>query len=284
MSKSLGNSPDPLDLIEKYGADGLRHGIMSIAPKGQDIRFSEERIEQGRNFCNKLWNVSRFRTINGPTQGNLSVPEILAKVDADQINDEDHAILLRLLKTIEGIENSYDQFEFNAVLKSIYKFFWNDFCDWYVESSKNRMKNEGAKVTCLAIPDFCFARNPPLLLHPFTPFITEELWNLLGFGKEDSIQFQAPTQSAEFENILRKANIILNQQALEEIDAVRELITQLRALKAERKLSNNRQVEFFYFEEENNRSILANSLATILEAVGAARIKPVETHQAVFPQ
>ena len=93
MSKSLGNSPDPLDLIEKYGADGLRHGIMSIAPKGQDIRFSEERIEQGRNFCNKLWNVSRFRLMADESGGPTSVNEILQRIDPAHLNQDDHAIL-----------------------------------------------------------------------------------------------------------------------------------------------------------------------------------------------
>ena len=169
MSKSLGNSPDPLDLIEKYGADGLRHGIMSIAPKGQDIRFSEERIEQGRNFCNKLWNVSRFRTISGSIEGNQSTTGILARINANFFSEEDQAILIRLKATIDEVEKCYLNYEFNSVLHSIYKFFWTDFCDWYVEDSKNRLKDDDTKSTCLAVQDFCL-REILLMLHPFTPF------------------------------------------------------------------------------------------------------------------
>ena len=187
MSKSLGNSPDPLDLIAKYGADGLRHGIMSIAPKGQDIRFSEERIEQGRNFCNKLWNVCRFRLLSGELVDNSAMDLITWRINSKLVNKYDQAILLRLIETHEEVEKLYEDYEFNAVLRSIYRFFWNDFCDWYIENSKGRLADEAEKGTCLAVQDICI-RQILLLLHPFTPFITEELWTLLpGQSGEEEI-------------------------------------------------------------------------------------------------
>ena len=107
MSKSLGNSPDPLDLIEKYGADGLRHGIMSIAPKGQEIRFSEERIEQGRNFCNKLWNVCRFRQSASPMEDNSMIELICLRIESEQVNKDDQAMLLMLAETLDQVEKFY---------------------------------------------------------------------------------------------------------------------------------------------------------------------------------
>src|SRR6202012_5980577 len=99
MSKSLGNSPDPLDLIGRYGADGLRFGIVSIAPQGQDIRFQEDRIESGKNFCNKLWNACRFRQMSGPAADNSSLETIVARLEPGRFDSDDHAILERLLAT-----------------------------------------------------------------------------------------------------------------------------------------------------------------------------------------
>ena len=165
MSKSLGNSPDPLELIAKYGADGLRHGIMSIAPKGQDIRFSEERIEQGRNFCNKLWNVCRFRQMADKAKDNSVIELILLRINQEAFNKDDHAILLRLSDTLDEVQKLYQEYEFNSVLHTIYHFFWTDFCDWYIEISKPRMTDSEEKETCLAVQDLCI-RQILLLLHP----------------------------------------------------------------------------------------------------------------------
>jgi len=129
MSKSLGNSPDPLDLIDKYGADGLRFGIISIAPQGQDIRFQEDRIESGKNFCNKLWNACRFRQMSGPSGDNSSLAAILARLVPAQFDADDHAILGRLLATTGEVERCFREFEFSAAVQALYGFFWNDFCD-----------------------------------------------------------------------------------------------------------------------------------------------------------
>src|SRR5687768_15203784 len=183
MSKSLGNSPDPLDLIQKYGADGLRFGIVSIAPQGQDIRFQEDRIESGKNFCNKLWNASRFRQMSGEAGDNSSMTKILARLDAAKFDADDHAILERLIATTADVERCFTEFEFSAAVQTLYGFFWNDFCDWYVEVSKSKLQDPATKGTCLAIQDLVL-RQTLMLLHPFIPFITEELWHLLGYGLE----------------------------------------------------------------------------------------------------
>lgn len=282
MSKSLGNSPDPLDLIAKYGADGLRHGIMSIAPKGQDIRFSEERIEQGRNFCNKLWNVSRFRTMTGELGENHQLSSIIERIDKDIINDDDQAILLQLAETLNEVERLYGVYEFNAVLQTIYRFFWNDFCDWYIEVSKSRLADENSKITCLAVQDICI-RHILLLLHPVTPFITEELWTLLAYSNGSSIQGISPGTGNELINELNSAGVKLENKVLIEMQNVRELVTSMRALKADRNLSNNKDVGFLFFADNEKAEVLNRHKNAILTTVGASALDRTEEQQSGMP-
>ena len=282
MSKSLGNSPDPLELISKYGADGLRHGIMSIAPKGQDIRFSEERIEQGRNFCNKLWNVCRFRQMSGKAKDNSIIEVILLRINQETFNKDDHAILLRLADTLDEVEKLYQEYEFNSVLHAIYHFFWTDFCDWYIEVSKPRMEDSEEKETCLAVQDICI-RQILLLLHPFTPFITEELWSLLGYAKGKSIQGFSSGKGADLLGTLSGYGFDLNRESLEEVSKTRELITLLRALKAERNLANNRKVEFFFVGNSEDEAAVTNNQSSILSMVGAAALKKADVAPSGLP-
>ncbi|MDA8774682.1 valine--tRNA ligase [Opitutales bacterium] len=282
MSKSLGNSPDPLDLIAKYGADGLRHGIMSIAPKGQDIRFSEERIEQGRNFCNKLWNVSRFRSMSAQLEDNSILELIVLRIQGDVLNEDDQAILLRLVETLDQVEKLYGEYEFNAVLQTIYRFFWNDFCDWYIEASKARVQESASKDTCLAIQDICL-RHILLLLHPVTPFITEELWFLLGFANGNSIQGMAPGTGAELLEKLSIGGLQLDTNVLDEMEHIRELVTSMRSLKADRNLSNNREVAFSYVASDEKADILSRHSKSILTTVGGSALNRVDVAPTGMP-
>ena len=282
MSKSLGNSPDPLDLIAKYGADGLRHGIMSIAPKGQDIRFSEERIEQGRNFCNKLWNVSRFRLMSAASEDNSMVELIVFRVQSDLVKEDDQAILLRLVETLDQVEKLYGEYEFNAVLQTIYRFFWNDFCDWYIEASKSRIQDSSSKNTCLAIQDICL-RHILLLLHPVTPFITEELWTLLGFSNGNSIQNVSPGTGDELLKKLAAGGLELDHNVLDEMQSVRDLVTSMRSLKADRNLSNNRNVAFSFLADDTKAEVLVRHTKSILVTVGASALNRVEQAPSGMP-
>jgi valyl-tRNA synthetase len=272
MSKSLGNSPDPLELIAKYGADGLRHGIMSIAPKGQDIRFSEERIEQGRNFCNKLWNVSRFRQMSGDSPDNSIPANIVGRIQKDFLTKDDQAILLRLSETLDTVEKLYKDYEFNSVLHTIYHFFWTDFCDWYIEVSKPRMNRDESKATCLAVQDLCL-RQILLLLHPFTPFITEELWSVLGYADGKSIQGYSPGSGSKLLQLLALREISISKSILEEVSKVRALVTDLRSLKAERNLSNNREAEFYFVAGPEDTKTVRENESSILAMVGAVALK-----------
>src|SRR5712692_4631512 len=231
MSKSLGNSPDPLELIEKYGADGLRFGLMRIAPSGQDIRFDEKRIEEGRNFATKLWNAARFRQMHGPSDAAPKIdPAVAGSIFAV-------AVLARLNETIDAVEAAYGEYQFNAVAQHLYDFFWSDYCDWFVEAAKTEIfgEDEGKKKSVLAVMDFvlsAFLR----LLHPFMPHITEELWSLLEFGKE-SIQFTTLPKKVSLEHV----DV---EKALEQVRAIREVVRAGRNLRAESRISPNAKPDF----------------------------------------
>lgn len=194
MSKSLGNSPDPLDLIGKYGADGLRFGLMRIAPIGQDIAFDEKQIEEGRNFATKLWNAVRFRQMHGPS-------EPMPRLDEASLSIYSIEVLSRFNEMLVGSETAYQEYKFNEAAQHLYDFFWGDYCDWFVEAAKTDIfgTDEARKRSVLMVMDFVlsgFLR----LLHPFMPHITEELWSLLGFRSDDenssTIQFAALPTSA----------------------------------------------------------------------------------------
>ncbi|HCJ11823.1 MAG: valine--tRNA ligase [Verrucomicrobia bacterium GWF2_51_19] len=235
MSKSLGNSPDPLDLIQKYGADGLRFGILSIAPKGQDIFFDEDRVALGRNFCNKLWNACRYRHMQGELDNNASLESIVGRIGKD-ITVTDQHILLKLLDSIDAYSRALDAYEFNTAVQTIYGFFWSDFCDWYLEASKLK-----SSPSTHAIQDLCI-RQVLQMLHPITPFIVEELWNVLQYG-DNFVQDVPFTTHRELSQKLQLPNSFC--ESLQSIEAIRELISKGRALKADYNLAN-KKVAFFF--------------------------------------
>ena len=177
MSKTLGNSPDPLELIAKYGADALRFGTMRGAPLGQDVLFDEKDVELGRNFCNKLWNACRFRQMHpGEVEGEIN-PQLLTS--------DDKWILLKLDQAIRELTTALAEYRFNEAAQMLYRFFWSEFCDWYLETAKVTFYGEDAarKANVLAVMDFVLG-NTLRLFHPFMPFITEELWHGLGYHQE----------------------------------------------------------------------------------------------------
>ncbi len=186
MSKSLGNSPDPLDLIGKFGADALRFGVMRSAPLGQDILFDEKNVELGRNFCTKLWNATRFRQMQGGETENEINPALLTS--------DDKWILLRLDAAIATVTAALEEYRFSDAANALYTFFWSEYCDWYVEASKASLGAAGAlagavinenplRVNTLAVMDFVLGHTLRLF-HPFLPFITEELWQGMGFNQD----------------------------------------------------------------------------------------------------
>ncbi len=273
MSKSLGNSPDPLDLIDKYGADGLRFGIISIAPQGQDIRFQEDRIESGKNFCNKLWNACRFRQMNGEAGDNATLAAIVARIDPAKFDADDHAILDRLMATTREVERCFREFEFSAAVQALYGFFWNDFCDWYVEVSKSKLQSADTKASCLAIQDLVL-RQTLLLLHPFIPFITEELWLLLGYGSANTFLMRDARveDSSQLAIALDSRGVQLDHAQIAAIDGVKTFVSQARALKAEHNLASKRDVRFLVKTGDAGWATLESNLAKLMRMAGAAEI------------
>jgi len=177
MSKSLGNSPDPLELIASYSADALRFGIMRSAPLGQDICFDEKNVELGRNFCTKLWNAARFRQMQGG--------EVETEISAALLSSDDKWILLRLNTAIAEVSTALEEYRFSDATATLYRFFWSEYCDWYIEASKAVLQgtDDKRKANTLAVIDFVLGHTLRLF-HPFMPFITEELWHGMGFNAD----------------------------------------------------------------------------------------------------
>lgn len=178
MSKSLGNSPDPLDLIAKYGADGVRMGMLLSSPAGNDILFDESQVEQGRNFANKIWNA--FRLLNGLEV--VSDDKIEKQIlDSNQLSADWFAGRLNAIYT--EIQTKYKEYKLSEVLMSIYKLIWDDFCSWYLEMIKpeyGKPINETAYKQAIHFFDELMR-----LLHPFMPFITEEVWQNIATRQQD---------------------------------------------------------------------------------------------------
>ncbi|PYJ56457.1 MAG: valine--tRNA ligase, partial [Verrucomicrobia bacterium] len=253
MSKSLGNSPDPLELIDKYGADGLRFGLMRIAPRGQDIRFDERQIEEGRNFATKLWNVARFRQMQGPSSAE-------PKIDTEQLSIYATEVLARLNETIDAVEAAYREYQFNTVAQRLYDFVWSDYCDWFVEAAKTDIfsEDEATKKSALAVMDFVLSA-VLRLLHPFMPHITEELWSLLGLGK-GSIQFAVPLEKVALNQV---ADVPAKRQL---VSAIYQAVQAGRNLRAESKLPSNKKIRVILRTDERSSFKEIPTLKRLLNA------------------
>ncbi|HIF30050.1 MAG: valine--tRNA ligase [bacterium] len=177
LSKSLGNSPDPIELFEKYGTDATRFSIMLMSPQGSDVYFSENGLEIGRNFMNKIWNASRFIMINHDEDFSNTL-------DRDSLDIYDKWILSKLDTTLKKVNVHYSNYQFNEAIKVIYDFTWNEFCNWYIEIAKikfNSSDKSEKNNTFLVAKEVL--KKVLLILHPIAPFITEEIWSYL---KNDS--------------------------------------------------------------------------------------------------
>jgi len=168
MSKSLGNGIDPIDMSEKYGTDPVRFTLAILAAQGSDIKLDERYFDTYRKFANKIWNATRFALINLDGYERKAL---------DELSLADRWILSRLQKTVSTVTEALEKYEFNVAAKSMYEFFWNEFCDWYIESAKPRLNGESRKTTqnvLVTVLDSSLK-----LLHPFMPFLAEELWQNL---------------------------------------------------------------------------------------------------------
>ncbi len=215
MSKSLGNGIDPIGIIEKYGSDAMRFSLMVLSTEGQDLKLSESKFEMGRNFCNKLWNASRFAMMN-LADYNGETPE------ENDLSLADKWILNRLQMATNKTLEALDGFHFSNAAQTLYQFVWNDFCDWYLEASKlHMMDKENAKARCAAQHTLKKVLGDTLrLLHPFMPFITEEIWSNLSPKSEILIVTKYPLRSdAPFE----KESKLFEITKKEPVEAIRNI-------------------------------------------------------------
>ena len=244
MSKSLGNSPDPIDLIDRYGADALRVGLLLIAPQGLDILFSEDKIEHGRNFMNKLWNSARFVEINLDQKINLNLDELL-KLELDVT---DKWILSKLNSTIIDVENAYRNYRMNEAVKVVYDFVYKNFCDWYIEFSKSRFYGTDDKDRLVAQNTSVYVLKVILkLMHPFCPFITEEIWSHF---TEDSLLI-----NSEWPNSNKK---LIDKKTEKELLLIMSLITSIRNIKASFAISPKREIVLVCKTNNKKSKILSN--------------------------
>lgn len=218
MSKSLGNGIDPMDVIEKYGADALRWFLSTGSAPGQDVRFSYEKMDAAWNFINKIWNASRFVIMNveGFTAENVDL--------TGEKTVADRWILTRLNETIEKVTSLFDQFEFGEAGRQLYNFMWDDFCDWYIEMSKEILygENEDAKQTTKSILVYVLDQTLRLL-HPIMPFVTEEIWAKIPHVGESLVVAEYPVVHPENND----------ETAAKGMEVLKELIRSVRNIRAE---------------------------------------------------
>ena len=261
MSKSLGNSPDPIELIEKYGADGVRMGMMLSAPAGNDILFDETLCEQGRNFNNKIWNA--FRLVKG------------WEVSADVEQDEASRIATRwfeskLREAYAEMDAHFAQYRISDALMTVYRLFWDEFSSWYLEMVKPAYKDGKAQPVAQATYDATLRFFDALLrmLHPFMPFITEELWQHLADRKEgESIMVECQTVEKPTE---------ADARLCEEFEAVKQVVAGVRSVRNQKNIAPRQQL---VLQAVGTNEVAAYD-AAILKMANLEKIEVVEAKAA----
>ncbi len=217
MSKSLGNGVDPLEVIDTYGADALRFSLATGNSPGNDMRYIPERVEASRNFANKIWNAARFILMNLENDNVLPI-------NIDDLALEDKWIISKYNTLVRDVTENLDRFELGMAVQKLYDFIWDVFCDWYIEICKARLngEDEKAKNTARSVLVYVFT-NTLALLHPFMPFITEEIWQTMPHGDEQALmvtewpkfceEFNFSAEETEFEKIMLVIKAIRNRRA-----------------------------------------------------------------------
>ncbi|WNQ12964.1 valine--tRNA ligase [Paenibacillus aurantius] len=228
MSKSLGNGVDPLEVIEKYGADAMRFMISTGSTPGQDLRFRWEKVEQARNFANKIWNASRFALMNleGMTAADIDL--------SGELGTADRWILHRLNETVRDVTRLNESYEFGETGRLLYNFIWDDLCDWYIEFSKLSLygTDEAAKKSTRSVLAYVLDRTQRLL-HPFMPYISEEIWQHLPHEGETITLASWPVYEAGFEA----------PEAVREMELLMDIIRSVRNIRAEVNVPMSKKIE-----------------------------------------
>ncbi len=250
MSKTLGNVIDPLDIIEKYGADALRFTLAILTVQGRDIKLAEEKFEGYKHFANKIWNASRYVLMNTPEDFLARLPYMAP------LKPEDKWIITRLNETAEAVNKALSEYQYSQAAHAIYEFFWSDYCDWYIEFTKERIykkppEGEGEEVEQLkmqienerttALYTLHYVLEKALrILHPFMPYITEELWHKLPSAEGESISLKEFSEKNEEE---------IFTEDKEKVERLKEIITAIRSLRADLQIKPNQKIKAAYKTE-----------------------------------
>ena len=256
MSKSLGNGIDPLEVIDQYGCDALRLTLVTGNAPGNDMRFYHERVESSRNFANKVWNASRFIMMN-------MEENVVAEPDASLLNEADKWILSRVNRLAKDVTENMDKFELGIAVQKVYDFIWDEFCDWYVETAKYRIyhkEEEKAAADCVLWVLKTVLKQALKLLHPFMPFITEEIYSVLVPEEESLMMSEWPQFHAEWD-FPTEENVM---------EHVKEITRGIRNMRAEMNVPNNRKTKVYVVCEDteicDGISTLENSIKPLMMA------------------
>ncbi len=258
MSKSLGNGIDPLEIIEEYGADALRFTLVTGNSPGNDMRFYIERVEANRNFANKLWNATRFVLMN------IEEDLIYDSIDIDKLEQEDKWIISKLNKVIKDVSDNLGKYELGLGAQRIYDFIWDEYCDWYIEMVKSRLygENKESKITAQKVLVFVL-KNILKLLHPFMPYITEEIWHHLPNNDKALIVSEWPKYNHEFE--FEGAELA--------VEYIKAAIKSIRNARAEMNIAPSKKANtIFVTEDDTIKEIIENGKRHFMNLASAESI------------
>ena len=279
MSKTLGNGVDPLDVIEKYGADALRFSVLSGTTMGNDIKYMPEKLEQASNFANKIWNAAKF------VSNNLADEELVRKFcyeafekekkyNPDCFKIEDKWILNKFDKLVVEVTKNIDNYELGIALDKIYNFIWNEYCDWYIEMCKTRIysNEEKIKVPVSDVLSHILASSLKLL-HPFMPFITSEIYpNLIVFGTEDLIVAKWPD--------IRKEFVFDKEEKF--VETIKEIVVEIRNVRAKMNVHPSKKVELIFVT--NNYQEQLKEAEHFIEKLGFGSKVTIKSDKTEIPE
>ena len=242
FSKSLGNSPDPITLFKEFGTDAVRFGTLLMAPQGLDVLFSKDRLEVGKNFMNKLWNAARFTFMN-------LIDGIPPDIDLrhENLGLSDKWIISRFEETAFNVNRELNNYRFNEAAKAIYEFTWNDYCDWYVEIAKIRLYGDDPKKADIARAVLIHVLKGILtLLHPYSPFITEELWSYFKTKNEKDLII-SPWINGK---------VLKNEQVFDSMDLLQQIVTSIRAIRSQLNIPPKKRAAVYIANSESFKEMI----------------------------
>ncbi len=256
MSKSLGNSIDPLEIIEEYGTDALRFSLISITSVGQDVYLSKDKFEFGRNFCNKIWNASRFILMN--LDEEFITSDKKQPFESAGLTLAEEWIISRFYSTLRNVNKALSGYRLNEAANLLYEFFWHQFCDWYIELAKLNIKDRATQAVLYDILEKTLR-----LLHPFMPFITDDIWQKFN---SDSASIMTQTWPCE-------QTQLINESLESDLDVLREVIVLIRNMRSSNNIPPKQEIELSIRAENKNKEDILRKYSDYFKRL--ARVKTI---------